>query len=281
MSKKWKTIKNFNKSLLKWISRKKLKCCKIYQKCFFSKKIANDFFWNKNYKSAIMFYFLSLSIVSFYVNKNRSLYFSNRAQCWIFFQQNTSSVIDCSVANKLSLFYQKSWYRRIFVCNKIKNFLGALVGSIRISILAENFLKKIILFKMEFYCSNILKLEKFLIKTRQWKETDQKKKNLTFSFVSTLIKLNDLLTFCQCFIMIKLEKILRLITLKISLINLSNFFFLIMVVLIIFRYDLVKFSNKNPKNTNKSLIILKNPRIFLDEKLSFYKHIKLFHQFSM
>jgi hypothetical protein len=279
MSKKWKIIKNFNKSLLKWISKKK-KGYKIYQKCFFSKKIANEFFWNKNYKSAIMFYFLSLSIVGVYVNKNRSLYFSNRAQCWILFQQNISSTIDCSVANKLSLYYQKSWYRRIFVFNKLTNSLEALIGSIKISILAENFFKKIILFKMEFYCISLLKLEKILIKTRHWKETDHKKKRSNLSFVSSLIKLKDLLIFCQFFIMIKLETILRLIILKISLINVSNFFFLIIICLIMLRFGITNFTNKNPKKTNKSLIILKNRKFFLDEKLSFYKHIKLFHQLS-
>jgi hypothetical protein len=284
MTKKWKFVKNFNKNLLKWFSRKKKKCYKLLQKCIYSKKSANDFFMKKNYKYAIMFYFLSLSIVSFYVNKNRSLYFSNRAQCWILFQQNISSTIDYSVANKLSVYYQKSWYRRIFVCDKIKDFMGALIGSIKISILAENFFKKIILFKMKFYCIGLLKLEKILMKTRHWRETYQKKKILTFVFFSNLIKLKDLMIFCQCYTMIKMEKILKSIILKISLISVSNFFFLIMVCLITFCFNLIKFLKKNQKNINKSLIILKifieNKGFSFDEKFSFHTYIEILYQFS-
>nr|UXY87099.1 hypothetical protein 1634Bnrm1_p059 [Cryptomonas sp.] len=189
MSREWKKYTNFKEIyFFQKIFKVKYTYEFIIQKSIFFKKIANYSFKIKDYYSALVFFSLALSNIKFLKYKDRSLYFSNRGQCWISLDVLVNSIIDCSFANKLAIYCQKSWYRKIFAYNRTKDCLGSFFCLIKISILVENRIKKIIFFQLEQYCNDITKEEKSLLKSSYWRKINKKKpakKSKKIMFVRT------------------------------------------------------------------------------------------------
>jgi hypothetical protein len=86
------------------------------------KEIGNHLFKQNDYESAKDLYCIALILIPFNQNLERSLNFSNMAQCLIFLDYKPKSLIECINALKLQLKHDKSWYRKIFVSKKFKDY---------------------------------------------------------------------------------------------------------------------------------------------------------------
>jgi hypothetical protein len=275
MSKEWKNYDNFVQKSYSWKFQRKKSLKKLFQKCFQSKIFANNLFLGKQLGTALLFYILSLSIAKLQKNKNRILCFSNRAQCWILLKKELNSIVDCSIANKLSLYHQKTWYRKIFVVNKKKDYLWVFLSLIKISILAQNFFKKISLIKIDFYSNNILRLENFLTKIYYWKTNDQKKKSKMAVFIKNKNILNFFLSFY-----FYVKSFFKTIIIYSSLLSFHNFFIFIENIFIYVFFIFLKNFNSLEKENQNLLIFISTfysiKTFYLsNENITFFKHIKL------
>lgn len=71
----------------------------------------------------------------------RSLNFSNRAQCLIFLDYKSRSLTECIGALKLQLKHNKSWYRKIFVRKRIKDYTRCLKIILTVHSLSVKFIR--------------------------------------------------------------------------------------------------------------------------------------------
>mmetsp|Transcript_28807 Transcript_28807/g.59051 ORF Transcript_28807/g.59051 Transcript_28807/m.59051 type:complete len:316 (+) Transcript_28807:57-1004(+) len=178
ISRKWNFIQSFNNfiffkfnSLLNNISSEPLK------KETLSRKFGNEMFRKKNLYLAIEFYNLSLSIVSLSKKTERSFCFSNRAQCLLGLDRKEYTLTDCSSAIKLVNFHEKSWYRKNFVYNIKKDYIGNFFNFLKMYTLSRFFGKFFIFIRIEPLLKFLTRFERNLSKEKCWKKVQLKKRN--------------------------------------------------------------------------------------------------------
>ena len=130
------------------------------------KDIGNHLFKQNNYSSAKDLYSISLILIPINRKIDRSLNFSNRAQCLIFLDQKLQSLIDCTSALKLQCKHDKSWYRKIFVTKRFKDHLSCLKNILIVHSLSVKFSRNHACIQNEFYGKNIIRLEMVTLKKK-------------------------------------------------------------------------------------------------------------------
>ena len=130
------------------------------------KDIGNHLFKQNNYSSAKDLYSISLVLIPTNRKIDRSLNFSNRAQCLIFLDQKLQSLIDCTSALKLQFKHDKSWYRKIFVIKRFKDHLSCLKIISIVHSLSVKFSRNHACIQNEFYGKNIIRLEMVTLKKK-------------------------------------------------------------------------------------------------------------------
>jgi tetratricopeptide (TPR) repeat protein len=122
------------------------------------KEIGNLLFKQNEYKLAIEMYTIALILAPFDKTLERSLNLSNRAQCLIFLDFKIESLIECISALKLQPKHDKSWYRKILVSKRFKDYISCLKIILNVHSLLVKFLKNHTCVQNEIYGKNIIRL---------------------------------------------------------------------------------------------------------------------------
>lgn len=122
------------------------------------KEIGNYLFKQNNYQLAKNLYTVSLVVIPKNKIIERSLNFSNRAQCLIFLDYKPLSQIECISALKLKSRHDKSWYRKIFVSKGFKDYISCLKIVINVQSLSIKFVRNHTCIQSEVYGRNIMRL---------------------------------------------------------------------------------------------------------------------------
>jgi hypothetical protein len=122
------------------------------------KEIGNLLFKHNEYKLAIEMYTIALILAPFDKTLERSLNLSNRAQCLIFLDFKIESLIECISALKLQPKHDKSWYRKILVSKRFKDYISCLKIILNVHSLLVKFLKNHTCVQNEIYGKNIIRL---------------------------------------------------------------------------------------------------------------------------
>ena len=122
------------------------------------KEIGNLLFKQNEYKLAIEMYTIALILAPFDKTLERSLNLSNRAQCLIFLDFKIESLIECISALKLQPKHDKSWYRKILVSKRFKDYISCLKIILNVHSLLVKFLKNHTCVQNEIYGKTIIRL---------------------------------------------------------------------------------------------------------------------------
>lgn len=147
------------------------------------KEIGNYLFKQNEYKNAKDLYTISLIFIPIDKIFERSLNFSNRAQCSIFLGGKIQSLADCISALKLYLRHDKSWYRKIFVNKGCKDYLNCVRILLFAQSLSVRFVKKHVCTQSEFYGKNLTRLGYVSLKKKRTREFFHRC-NSTFSLIN-------------------------------------------------------------------------------------------------
>ena len=205
------------------------------------KEIGNHLFKQNDYESAKDLYCIALILIPFNQNLERSLNFSNMAQCLIFLDYKPKSLIECINALKLQLKHDKSWYRKIFVSKKFKDYIACLKIILTVYSLWVKFGTNQPCIQNEFYGKNIIRLGNVSLRKKRWgvnsaikkkkfkiqeQELRSNKKKLIIFFLN-LIKIKSIILEIFRVYFFKFEIIILLFFFKIKL----RHFFCIEIVL--------------------------------------------------
>ena len=122
------------------------------------KEIGNLLFKQNEYKLAKEMYTIALILAPFDKTLERSLNLSNRAQCLIFLDFKIESLIECISALKLQPKHDKSWYRKILVSKRFKDYISCLKIILNVHSLLVKFVRNHSCVQNEFYGKNIIRL---------------------------------------------------------------------------------------------------------------------------
>jgi len=162
-----------NRSCLTWINlvkkfydsikygKKFIKTGTMNEEFFVSKnfkEIANHLFKQNKYELAKNLYTISLILIPKNRILERSLNFSNRAQCLIFLDYKHFSPVECISALKLQTRHDKSWYRKIFASKRFKDYISCLKIITTVHSLSVRFSRNHVCIQNEFYGRNIMRL---------------------------------------------------------------------------------------------------------------------------
>ena len=176
--------KNFNEKVQ--LEKKNYKITKMEDKIYFLfrnlKEIGNYLFKQAEYENAKYLYNISLSIVPCDKISERSLNFSNRAQCSIFLGGKIQSLIDCTCALKLYIRHDKSWYRKIFVSKGLKDYVNCIQIILIVRSLSIKFVRKHVCIQSEFYGKNIVRLGNVTLKKKRNRKLNYVQKNPSLLF---------------------------------------------------------------------------------------------------
>mmetsp|Transcript_44113 Transcript_44113/g.88478 ORF Transcript_44113/g.88478 Transcript_44113/m.88478 type:complete len:317 (-) Transcript_44113:443-1393(-) len=161
----WKFIENLKKKLLN-----ELLPNTDPQKDRLSRLFGNEIFKERNLPLAIEFYNLSLSIIEFSRNLERSFCFSNRAQCLLNLKKEKSTLFSCEMALKLVKNHEKSWYRKILVYYSKKDYVGNFYNFKRVSSLGKKLSKIRIFPKIEVLLKTLTRFEREFSKRKFWRK---------------------------------------------------------------------------------------------------------------
>ena len=134
---------------------KRIIICNLFKNL---KEIGNLLFKQNEYKLAIEMYTIALILAPFDKTLERSLNLSNRAQCLIFLDFKIESLIECISALKLQPKHDKSWYRKILVSKRFKDYISCLKIILNVHSLLVKFLKNHTCVQNEIYGKNIIRL---------------------------------------------------------------------------------------------------------------------------
>ncbi len=137
------------------IVEKRIIICNLFKNL---KEIGNLLFKQNEYKLAIEMYTIALILAPFDKTLERSLNLSNRAQCLIFLDCKIESLIECISALKLQPKHDKSWYRKILVSKKFKDYISCLKIILNVHSLLVKFVRNHTCVQNEFYGKNIIRL---------------------------------------------------------------------------------------------------------------------------
>ena len=133
------------------------------------KETGNHLFKQNNYRCARDLYSISLTLVPVEKILERSLGFSNRAQSLIFLELKNQSITECIGALKLQPKHDKSWYRKIFVSKRFKDYLSCLKIILIVYSLSVKFTRNHSCTQSEIYCKNIIRLGNVSLKKKRVK----------------------------------------------------------------------------------------------------------------
>ena len=122
------------------------------------KEIGNHLFKQNRYELAKNLYTISLVLIPKNRILERSLNFSNRAQCLIFLDYKHLSLVECISALKLQAKHDKSWYRKIFASKRFKDYISCLKIITTVHSLSVRFSRNHVCIQNEFYGRNIMRL---------------------------------------------------------------------------------------------------------------------------
>ena len=131
------------------------------------KEIGNFLFKQNKYKFAIDMYTIALILVPFDKILDRSLNFSNRAQCLIFLDNKIKSLMECIGALKLHPKHDKSWYRKILVSKRFKDYVSCSKIILNVQSLSVKFIRNHTCVQNEFYGKNIIRLGNVSLKKKR------------------------------------------------------------------------------------------------------------------
>ena len=131
------------------------------------KEIGNFLFKQNKYKSAIDMYTIALILVPFNRALDRSLNFSNRAQCLIFLDNKIKSLMECISALKLQPKHDKSWYRKILVSKRFKDYISCSKIILNVQTLSVKFMRNHTCVQNEFYGKNVIRLGNVSLKKKR------------------------------------------------------------------------------------------------------------------
>ena len=131
------------------------------------KEIGNLLFKQNEYKLAIEMYTVALIVAPFDKTLERSLNLSNRAQCLIFLDCKIESLIECISALKLQPKHDKSWYRKILVSKRFKDYISCLKIILNVHSLLVKFVRNHTCVQNELYGKNIIRLGNVSLKKKR------------------------------------------------------------------------------------------------------------------
>lgn len=185
-----KTIKDRKKLNIQLkIKEKKISIDNLFKNL---KEIGNFLFKQNKYKFAIDMYTIALILVPFDKVLDRSLNFSNRAQCLIFLDNKIKSLMECIGALKLHSKHDKSWYRKILVSKRFKDYISCSKIILNVQSLSVKFIRNHTCVQNEFYGKNIIRLGNVSLKkkrgfNRLLMEKNCQLKPLAFDFFSNIV----------------------------------------------------------------------------------------------